>query len=286
MNDFFILNVKIPKYVFLMVIWFTACGSHNDPFSWVETIPDPWTLSQIEFESFLPQFQKRFPNYHDRLKALNLWRVGTPYGIFCLGEESGKDTDPLLRADSSDCTVHVLTTIAFAESYTWQNARDAMVDIHYKMHENGEKKPTYKSRWHYTSDRLLHHEQTVDITSIVATENELEKIEIELNKKEDGSEFLDLNWSSNETIYYIPTEKVTEKLLMNLPSVCGVAFVKRKYFKMGIVIAHEGYLIDQTNLIHASSEFGETVQAVFLDYLFKNGETRFDGVMFYNINPM
>jgi hypothetical protein len=286
MNDFFILNVKIPKYFFLMVIWFTACGSHNDPFSWVETIPDPWTLSQIEFESFLPQFQKRFPNYHDRLKALNLWRVGTPYGIFCLGEESGKDPDPLLRADSSDCTVHVLTTIAFAESYTWQNARDAMVDIHYKMHENGEKKPTYKSRWHYTSDRLLHHEQTVDITSIVATENELEKIQIELNKKEDGSEFLDLNWSSNETIHYIPTEKVTEKLLMNLPSVCGVAFVKRKYFKMGIVIAHEGYLIDQTNLIHASSEFGETVQAVFLDYLFKNGETRFDGVMFYNINPM
>ena len=268
-----------------MVIWFTACGSHNDPFSWVETIPDPWTLSQIEFESFLPQFQKRFPNYHDRLKALNLWRVGTPYGIFCLGEESGKDNDPILRADLSDCTVHVLTSLAFAESFTWQNARDAMVDIHYKMDENGEKKPTYISRWHYTSDRLLHHDRTVDITSSVAHENDLEKVEIELNKKQDGSEFLDLNWSSEETIYFIPSEKINENILLKLPQVCGVAFVKREYFKLGIVIAHEGYLIDQTNLIHASSEFGQTVNMDFLNYLTSDEKPRFNGVIFYRINP-
>jgi hypothetical protein len=218
------------------------------------------------------------------LKALNLWRVGTPYGLFCLGEESGIDTDPLLRADSSDCTVHVLTTLAFAESYTWQNARDAMVDIHYKMDEDGVKRPTYKSRWHYTSDRILHHERTVDITSSVASENELEKVEIELNKKQDGSEFLDLDWSSEETIHFIPSEKIKEKLLKKLPSVCGIAFVKRSYFKTGIVIAHEGYLIDQTNLIHASSEHTKTVNVDFLSYLFNDGEPRFDGVMFYKIN--
>mgnify|MGYP001026510551 CR=1 FL=1 len=285
MNDFFKLKVKIPKYILLIVIWITACGRRDDPFAWVESIPDPWILSEVEFESYLPQFQERFPKYHDRLKALNLWRVGTPYGLFCLGEESGIDTDPLLRVDSSDCTVHVLTTIAFAESFTWQNARDAMVDIHYKMDEKGEKRPTYKSRWHYTSDRLLNHERTVDITSTVASENEIEKVEIELNKKEDGSEFLDLNWSSEETIYFIPSEKINENILLKLPQVCGVAFVKREYFKLGIVIAHEGYLIDQTNLIHASSEFGKTVNVTFLSYLFVDGEPRFDGVMFYRINP-
>ena len=286
MNDFFKLKVKIPKYILLIVIWITACGRRDDPFAWVESIPDPWILSEVEFESYLPQFQERFPKYHDRLKALNLWRVGTPYGLFCLGEESGIDTDPLLRADSSDCTVHVLTTIAFAESYTWQNARDAMVDIHYKMDEKGEKRPTYKSRWHYTSDRLLHHERTVDITSTVASENELEKVEIELNKKQDGSEFLDLNWSSNETIKFIPTVKIAENILLNLPAVSGVAFVKKSYFKMGIVIAHEGYLIDQTNLIHASSEYNKTVNVDFLSYLFNDGDPRFDGIMFYKINPI
>ena len=274
------------KYIFLISFLITSCTTQADPFKWVDTIPDPWLLSETEFEFYLPQFHERFPNYIDRLKALNLWRVGTPYDLFCLGEESGKDNDPLLRADSSDCTVHVLTTLAFAESFTWQNARDAMVDIHYKMDENGDKKPTYISRWHYTSDRLLHHDRTVDITSSVAHENDLEKVEIELNKKQDGSEFLDLNWSSNETIKFIPTVKITENILLNLPAVSGVAFVKKSYFKMGIVIAHEGYLIDQTNLIHASSEYNRTVNVDFLSYLFNDGDPRFDGIMFYKINPI
>ena len=274
------------KYIFVISFLITSCTTQADPFKWVDTIPDPWLLSETEFEFYLPQFHERFPNYLDRLKALNLWRVGTPYDLFCLGEESGKDNDPLLRADSSDCTVHVLTTLAFAESFTWQNARDAMVDIHYKMDENGDKKPTYISRWHYTSDRLLHHDRTVDITSSVAHENNLEKVEIELNKKQDGSEFLDLNWSSNETIKFIPTVKITENILLNLPAVSGVAFVKKSYFKMGIVIAHEGYLIDQTNLIHASSEHNKTVNVDFLSYLFNDGDPRFDGIMFYKINPI
>ncbi len=278
--------MNLLRYVLLFIFCTCGCKNETDSFAWVKSIPHPWALSEVEFDSYLPQFQKRFPYYHDRVKALNLWRVGTPYGIFCLGEESGKDTDPLLRADSSDCTVHVLTTIAFAESYTWQNARDAMVDIHYKMDANGKKEPTFKSRWHYTSDRLLHHDRTVDITLSVATKFELEKIQIELNKKEDGSAFLDLDWSSNETIHYIPTEKVSENLLMNLPSVCGVAFVKKSYFKMGIVIAHEGYLIDQTNLIHASSEFGKTMNVDFKNYLLIDGKPRFDGVMFYKINSI
>jgi len=274
------------KYIFVISFLITSCTTQADPFKWVDTIPDPWLLSETEFEFYLPQFHERFPNYHDRLKALNLWRVGTPYGLFCLGEESEKDNDPILRADLSDCTVHVLTSLAFAESFTWQNARDAMVDIHYKMDENGEKKPTYISRWHYTSDRLLHHDRTVDITSSVAHENDLEKVEIELNKKQDGSEFLDLNWSSNETIKFIPTVKITENILLNLPAVSGVAFVKKSYFKMGIVIAHEGYLIDQTNLIHASSEYNKTVNVDFLSYLFNDGDPRFDGIMFYKINPI
>lgn len=274
------------KYIFMISFLITSCTTQADPFKWVDTIPDPWLLSETEFEFYLPQFHERFPNYHDRLKALNLWRVGTPYGLFCLGEESGKDIDPLLRADSSDCTVHVLTTLAFAESFTWQNARDAMVDIHYKMDKNGKKTPTYISRWHYTSDRLLHHDRTVDITSSIVHENDLEKVEIELNKKEDGSEFLDLNWSSKETIQFIPTVNITENILLNLPDISGLAFVKKSYFKMGIVIAHEGYLIDQTNLIHASSEHKKTVNVDFLSYLFNNGEPRFDGVMFYKINPI
>ncbi|MBT3179892.1 MAG: DUF1460 domain-containing protein [Candidatus Marinimicrobia bacterium] len=285
MNELLQFKTKLIEYLLMIVFITVGCGNQNDSFSWVDTIPKPWTLSESEFETYLPKFQERFPDYKDRIKALNLWRVGTPYGMFCLGEEAGKDTGPIIRNDSSDCTVHVLTTLAFAESFTWENARDAMVDIHYKMDENGEKKPTYQSRWHYTSDRLLNHERTENITSLLVPRNDLEAIEIELNRKQDGEEFLNLDWSSKEIIHFIPSSKINKKLLKKLPAVCGVAFVKRKYFKLGIVIAHEGYFIDNANIIHASSEFGKTMNVDFLEYYFHEDEPRFDGVMFYKLNP-
>ena len=275
--------MKLFKYCSVLIFIFIGCDKKIDSFGWVSTIPKPWTLSKIEFESYLPQFQKRFPIYHDRIKALNLWRVGTPYGIFCLGEESGIDKDPIIRFDTSDCTVHVLTTLAFAESYTWQNARDVMGDIHYKMDENGVKKPTYKSRWHYTSDRILNHSRTIDITPVISSTESKEIVKIELNKKEDGSEFLELDWSPKVEIQYLPTRNVTEELLKTLPSVCGIAFVKRSYFKMGIIIAHEGYLIDQKYLIHASQEEGKTIDVNLIEYLNKNGNSKFDGIMVYKI---
>ena len=284
-NDFHLSGIAMirNKIIFLLCVWNLSCMKESNPFVWVDSLPVPWLLSETEFESYLPRFQEKFPNYHDRLKALNLWRVGTPYGLYCLGEEVGQDPDPLLRVDSSDCTVHVLTTIALAESYTWQNARDAMVDIHYKMDENGLKEPTYKSRWHYTSDRLLHHDRTINITSEISSQDDLETVAIELNKKQDGTEFLKLDWTSQEKIQFLPTEKATKDLLRRLPSICGVAFVKRSYFKMGIVVAHEGYIIDRKNLIHASSVEKKTVNVDFLSYLENNGEPRFDGIIVYEI---
>ena len=63
---------------------------------------------------------------------------------------------------------------------------------------------------------------------------------------------------------------------------CGIAFVKRSYFKLGIVIAHEGFLIDNLFLIHASSEFGKTVKVDLFEYIKTNEKFRFDGVMFYD----
>ena len=52
---------------------------------------------------------------------------------------------------------------------------------------------------------------------------------------------------------------------------------------MGIVVAHEGYIIDRKNLIHASSVEKKTVNVDFLSYLENNDEPRFDGIMFYEI---
>jgi len=267
------------------LVFFLGCTNNVPSFNWVETLPKPWELSENEFASYLPKFKERYPDFHDRIKAINLWRVGTPYGIFKLGEEIDPDPDPIIRVDTSDCTVHILTTLAFAESDDWADSRNNMINIHYKANEHGNSLPTFKSRWHYTSDRILNHKQTIDITSRLVPEKYLETISIELNRKEDGSEFLDLGWSSVQNISFIPVENVNHMNMEKLQEVGGVAFVKRSYFSSGIMIAHEGYLIDRERLIHASSVEGKTVNVPFLEYLNNNGNPRFDGVMIYKILP-
>lgn len=271
--------------VIVVFLFFTLhCDSNGSPLLWINQIPKPWKIDENDFDKYLEEFQIRFPDFHQRVKAINLWRVGTPYGIYCLGEEIGIDDDPILRADTSDCTVHVLTTLAFANSSTWSEARNKMIKIHYKPDSLHNHLPSFHSRWHFTSDRILNHNQTVDITSTLFEPGITEQVSIELNIKDNGDEFLDLDWSSLQTITYIPSELISSVVTQKLPPVCGVAFVKVDYFKLGIVIAHEGYLIDQTNLIHASSEHGMTVQIDFMDYLLQGNSYRFDGVMFFKLN--
>ena len=270
---------KIIPFTFFLV----CCTNANDPFEWVNNIPESWTLEEKDFEYYLGEFHARYPEFHSRLKAINLWRIGTPYGLYCLGEENEKDGDPIIRYDSSDCTVHILTTLAYAKSHTIAEARKNMIDIHYKPGLNSEKIPSYDSRWHFTSDRILNHPMTVDMTYSLIDSSNIEKVEIELNKKKNGNPFLDIDWSSKENIGYIPSRSIDKNVLSKLPSVCGIAFVKKEYFKLGIVIAHEGYLIDRLDLIHASSEFGETVNVNLIDYLKKDEKYRFDGVMFFKV---
>ena len=64
----------------------------------------------------------------------------------------------------------------------------------------------------------------------------------------------------------------------------SAAFVRKSYFKNGIVIAHEGVLIDNKELIHASSEKKKTVRENFIDYINNDGNPRFDGIMFYKFH--
>ena len=274
------------KILLLNIVFLSSCVSKSKSFEWVENLPSPWMLEDDVFESYLVQFHNRYPDFHQRLKAINLWRIGTPYGLYCLGEENEQDPDPIIRHDSSDCTVHVLTSLAFAKSLTYKEARMNMIDFHYKPDNNNLKVPSYNRRWHFTSDRLLNHPYTVDFTSNLVDLTKIEKINIDLNRKENDELFLDLNWTSNVTIEYIPSNMVDIALLSSLPSICGVAFVKKDYFKLGIVIAHEGYLINRTNLIHASSEFKKTVDVNFINYLKNNEKYRFDGVMFFEIKSM
>ncbi len=261
----------------LILVLFISCSNTND---WVHTLPKPWKLSEEQVSKILPQLHQRYPDFHDRLKAFALWQVGKPYELFCLGEEEGRDTDPIIRLDKSDCTVHILTTLSFAQAKSWEMAKKNMIAIHYK-----DGNPSYQTRWHYTLDRLQENVFTKDLTLSLYSEKILHNLDVTLNLKEDGTPFLDLEWKKRTTVYYLPSKYITQSNLNKIPNVCGVAFVKRAYLKKGLVIAHEGMIIDQKNIIHASSEYGKTVNVDFMDYYFDEGISRFDGIMIFGFNP-
>lgn len=270
----------------VLVMLGMGCTRRDTAWEWLDEQPHPWTLSEEQVSTVLPEFREHFPDFQDRIKALAIWRVGTPYEIFKLGEEVEPDPDPIIRVDVSDCTGHILTTLSLAQSASWEQARKTMVAIHYKPDSTGRKRPTYRSRWHYTTDRITDNPSTVDITRTLATEEDLASVEIVLNRQEDGSEFLDLDWSRPITAWYIPNERINPSLLRRLPEVCGVAFVKPSYFKMGIVVGHEGMVIDRRDLVHASESAGKTERVDFLDYYFPQGGPFYDGIMIYKFVPL
>jgi len=257
------------------------CQENLSDDAWLSQLPEPWTLTQDQMSEILPLFQQRFPEFQTRLKYIALWRVGTPYEIFKLGEEVEPDPDPIIRYDVSDCTGHNLTSLAAARSSSWDEARANMIDIHYKADQNGVKQPTYTSRWHYTVDRITMNPNTVDMTQNLLPRNALDSVNITLNIKEDGSEFLDLGWNRQITATYIPNEHINAELLAKLPEIVGVTFVKSKYFKMGIVMAHEGMIIDGKDVLHASQSAGKTVKMDFLEYYFPEDGAFFDGIMIF-----
>lgn len=275
---------KISKIFYILLV-ISVFGCTNK-FTWVETLKKPWLLSADEINEILPKFIEKFPDFENRLKAITLWRIGTPYEEFKLGEEIPPDTDPIFRLDVSDCTVHVLTSLALAQSDSWEQARKNIIEIHYKSDGNGIHTPTYKSRWHFTSDRILFNPSTVNITDELITNNLLKSTDIILNKKEDGSKLLDINWNEKVRIAYLPNKSINNELLSKLPEVCGIAFVRESYFKNGLAIAHEGILINQKYLVHASSVEWKTVKVDFLEYYFKNDKPIFDGIIIYKFVPL
>jgi len=279
-------SFKLRTVFWLIVGLGTSSSVLNAQDKWLDSLPKPWTLNQDQISKILPGFYQHYPDFLERLRAFALWQVGKPYEIFSLGEEQGPDPDPILRLDVSDCTVHVLTALAVSQSHSWEEARQNMIRIHYKPNREGVIQPSYQARWHYTTDRLQENPYTVDITTDLLPREQLEKVALILNRKADSTRFLPLDWEKPVTVFYIPNHLINESLLKKVPPVCGVAFVRQKLFKSGLIIAHEGMLIDRKNLVHASSEYQQTVDVDFLDYYFRENGPIFDGILIYAFQPL
>ncbi|MCP3674951.1 MAG: DUF1460 domain-containing protein [Gammaproteobacteria bacterium] len=271
--------------IFLLSLILFSCATRETDEQWLSAMPKPWQLSKQQLNDALPQFDQRFPDFNDRLRALALWRVGTPYEIFKLGEERAPDFDPIFRLDVSDCTSHVLTSLSLAQSNSWDEAQQNMIKIHYKPDQQGKKIPTYKSRWHFTSDRIMNHPSTPAISTRYIDNDKLVVQSITLNLQDNGKELLKLGWSLDADVQYIPNEQITAELLSKLPKIAGVAFVKPKYFSKGLINAHEGMIVDGAKLLHAGQVAGETVVEDFMKYYFTDKGPRFGGIMLFEFIP-
>ena len=268
-------------FILLLLISFRI-GAETTNQDWIKTLPKPWLISENEINDLLPEFKNRFPDFKQRIRAIAYWRLGTPYKIFNLGEEQAPDPDPIFRMDVSDCTSHVLTTLSLAHSNSWIEARENMISIHYKASSSGETLPIYTKRWHYTSDRIQNHPLTPSLSEKYVSEDKLQKVSITLNQKVDGSQFLNLDWTDKTEVHYIPNDQITDAMLNKLPGLVGIAFVRKSYFKMGIVTAHEGMLLDGKKLLHAGQDAGLTVMEEFKDYYFTKKGPKFDGIMLFD----
>jgi hypothetical protein len=270
------------KFIFYFLFFTNSCTE----IKWIDTLPKPWTLSEDALTKILPKFHEEYPDFHDRLLAFSLWQVGKPYELFCLGEEEGRDLDPIFRLDVSDCTVHILTSLASIQSQSWSDAKSKLIKIHYKPNSIGKSTPTYNSRWHYTSDRIENNPSTKNITNSLVLPDKLKSVSLTLNQKSNGKEFLELDWKKSIIINYIPSDNITSEIFEKLPVISGVAFVKESYFDTGLLVAHEGMIINNKNIIHASSEYKKTVNMDFMEYYFRSDGPLFDGVLFYSFHPI
>jgi hypothetical protein len=256
-------------------------------------------LPAASVDSLLERLARTKPDLATRLRALVAARLGVPYALGTLGERSDDDPDPVFRLDEADCTVLVLTTVALAQSRTLAEAEAWMGPANY--HAVGDSFPvTYSNRLHFTTDRLLDSPLFEDLTPRVAAPAERQRVTVTLNRRADGRPLLPIAWERRVTIDYVPAEHV-EAVIDRLPPVAGIAFVRTGWIERGLLVAHEGFLVDGRCLVHASSAAGRVVAVDLLDYLWRRDATgagdgagddasadasvapRFDGALFFGL---
>ncbi len=221
-------------------------------------------------ENFLAvDYQETSKENYSQIKEILNQFLDRPYQLGPLGE---KESEKLYREDVFDCTTLVLVTASNLNSP--DNPEKMMKKINY--YPAGE--ISYQNRLHFSSYRNKVSDYFEDITPKVA-ENYLSSKKVNLNGGQNGK-LIDIDWQKEITLNYIKTENI-EKIIKNLPPVSGVMFMRENYSDIGLDVGHEGFVLDNQDLVHASSVHQKVVKENFLTYL-KN--SNYDGVIFYKLN--
>lgn len=266
---------------------FEEIGQNNqelnlDYLAWLDNQKKLYQLNTQETNLILKEINEKWPDKGERLKILSLLRLDTPYQLGCLGEESGRDQEPIFRLDLTDCTVFVLTNVALLNSKSLAEARELMKFINYQPGQE----ISFENRLHFTTDRNLNSPFFKDVTEELASKDKIISKKVILNQvKKDGKRLIDINWQKEIIIKYIPSTYLNEDFLKSLPKQLGIAFVKDENFEIGLDVSHEGFLFDGVQLFHASSSQGKVVVEDFLDFYFDQNKknVKYDGIILFDV---
>ena len=238
-----------------------------------------YRCSIAEMDALLPELFRRFPAFEDRVKALAQLYLGAPYVVDPLAHEQAD----WLPYKETNCTMLVLYIEALANSRTMVQAREHMRLLHYRGGN-----VQYRSRYHFTEDRITDpaNRYFSEATTRYASDaNSLRRATLELNRKKDGSLlFGDRlgNWTKKVSLSYIPRDGFTPQLLSGLQRVTGIAFVKKENWDTGLIIGHEGLLIDG-DLYHSSPKRGVVVEKNYLAACFPR--SGWEGLLLFKLAP-
>lgn len=238
------------------------------------------SCSENDLDALLGELQRRFPEYLKRIKAVAALYKGAPYCTTPLKDETAN----WFPYQKTDCTLFVLYSTAFANSSNYQEALTHMRHLHYRGAKVG-----FKTRYHFTADRITDPDNkyfSVITRQYVKNPDDLKQLTLNLNRKHDGASYfngrLD-NWSRKVTISYIPRAGFHLGMLRSLPEVIGIAFVKQSNWEKGVVVGHEGLLVEG-DLYHSSPDSGIDVIKNFLRADFPHSQ--WQGIILYKINEV
>lgn len=223
-----------------------------------------YRCAEKDLDVLLPELHRRLPSFDDRVKALAQMYRGAPY----VADPLLQETADWLPYGAANCTMFVLYIEAFANSRCMAEAREHMRLLHYRGGRVG-----FAERYHFTEDRITDPANTYFAEATekyVRDPQSLRRIALELNRKKDGSLLFGDRlgrWTKKVALAYIPRAGFTPQILAPFPRVQGIAFVKKENWDKGLIVGHEGLLIDG-DLYHASPAGGVIVEKNYLQSCF------------------
>lgn len=159
-------------------------------------------LTIDEIDELLPKLREQYLDFHDRIRALSLIRLSTPYEFKAIGDGTGYEPIPIFRVDKTNYTAFILTNMALASAYNYQQAESLMTYLNYYPGLEGQNTIFYQNRRHYTSDRLVTSEYFELITTSIIQPEKLDTVHIVLNRQSDGTHFLPIDWEKEIELPY------------------------------------------------------------------------------------